>query len=87
MHICEALHAWVNSLPALRFPFGVSQIPLNGIYVLFENGEVGHGGHRIVRVGTHTGHNQLTSRLRQHFLIENKDRSIFRKNKIGRAHV
>src|SRR5262245_23125074 len=28
--------------------------------------------------------NQLRSRLRQHFLIENKDRSIFRKN-IGRA--
>ncbi len=43
-----------------------------------------HGTNRIVRVGTHTGNNQLRSRLRQHFLIENKDRSIFRKN-IGRA--
>jgi hypothetical protein len=84
MPVCEALHAWVNSLPVFQFPFGVSGIPVNGIYVLFETGEVGHGAHRIVRVGTHTGHNQLPSRLRQHLLVENKDRSIFRKN-IGRA--
>jgi hypothetical protein len=61
-----------------------SGIPLNGIYILFENGEAAHGTNRIVRVGTHTGSDQLRSRLRQHFLIENKDRSIFRKN-IGRA--
>ncbi len=37
-----------------------------------------------MRVGTHTGANQLPSRLGQHFILENKDRSIFRKN-IGRA--
>jgi hypothetical protein len=37
-----------------------------------------------VRIGTHTGENQLRSRLWQHFVNENKDRSIFRKN-IGRA--
>jgi hypothetical protein len=57
---------------------------LNGIYVLFEEGEIAHGTRRIVRIGTHTGNNQLPARLRQHFLVENKDRSIFRKN-IGRA--
>src|SRR5437867_1174243 len=84
MSTCEALHEWVNSLPALRFPFNDSAIPMNGIYVLFERGEVAHGTNRIVRVGTHSGINQLRSRLRQHFLVENKDRSIFRKN-IGRA--
>lgn len=39
---------------------------------------------RIVRVGTHTGDNNLPSRLVQHLNNENKDRSIFRKN-IGRA--
>lgn len=66
------------------FPFDESKIPSNGIYILFEVGEEGHGGERIVRVGTHTGANQLRSRLRQHLLNENKDRSIFRKN-IGRA--
>jgi hypothetical protein len=54
------------------------------ITLLFEQGEVAHGAKRIVRVGTHTGTSQLRSRLRQHFLVENKDRSIFRKN-VGRA--
>ena len=84
MTVCETLHEWANALPALRFPFDDSAIPLNGIYLLFERGEVAHRANRIVRVGTHTGTNQLRSRLRQHFLVENKDRSIFRKN-IGRA--
>ena len=56
----------------------------NGIYILFEKGEKAHGEDRIVRIGTHTGNNQLLSRLNQHFINENKDRSIFRKN-IGRA--
>ena len=68
----------------LKFPFDERDIPYNGIYVLFEKGEVAHGTNRIVRIGTHTGNNQLKSRLKQHFINENKDRSIFRKN-IGRA--
>jgi hypothetical protein len=84
MTVCETLHEWANSLPAFRFPFDDASISLNGIYVLFERGEIAHGAKRIVRVGTHTGTGQLRSRLRQHFLVENKDRSIFRKN-IGRA--
>jgi hypothetical protein len=84
MSVCESLHEWANSLPVCRFPFDENLIPLNGIYILFERGEIAHGSKRIVRVGTHTGDNQLRARLRQHFLVENKDRSIFRKN-IGRA--
>jgi hypothetical protein len=40
MTVCEALHEWANSLPALRFPFADATIPLNGIYVLFEHGEL-----------------------------------------------
>ena len=71
-------------MPRLKFPFDERKIPKNGIYVLFEKGQAGHGGDRIVRVGTHTGEGQLLSRLNQHFVNENKDRSIFRKN-IGRA--
>ena len=66
------------------FPFDKQDIPENGIYILFENREFAHSTNRIVRIGTHTGQNQLRSRLFQHFLKENKDRSIFRKN-IGRA--
>jgi len=81
---CAQLHGWANTLPLFKFPLDESKIPENGIYLLFQKGERAHGAHRVVRVGTHTGAGQLRSRLRQHFLMENKDRSIFRKN-IGRC--
>ena len=81
---CATVHRMSGNLERHRFPFDETRIPLNGIYLLFERDEVGHGQERIVRVGTHTGKDQLRSRLKQHFLRENKDRSIFRKN-IGRA--
>lgn len=81
---CTVIHQWFNRLDRFSFPFDESKIPLNGVYILFENGENGHGLDRIVRIGTHNGENQLRSRLQQHFIKENKDRSIFRKN-IGRA--
>jgi len=81
---CNLTHNFFNGLKRFRFPFNERDIPLNGIYVLFEKGEKAHDCERIVRIGTHTGNNQLRSRLYQHFLNENKDRSIFRKN-IGRA--
>jgi hypothetical protein len=85
MHqLCEELHLWANALPRVSCPFDPRALPLNGLYLLFENGETAHGTSRIVRVGTHTGNDQLRSRLQQHFIVENKDRSIFRKN-IGRA--
>jgi hypothetical protein len=82
--ICRQVHEWVNGLESFGLPFPEERVPTNGIYVLFEEGERGHGTSRIVRIGTHTGANQLRSRLKQHFLNRNKDRSIFRKN-IGRA--
>jgi hypothetical protein len=81
---CEVIHELAGHLKRHYFPFDNSDIPHNGIYILFEKNEKGHGGERIVRVGTHTGENQLFPRLKQHFLNENKDRSIFRKN-IGRS--
>jgi hypothetical protein len=62
----------------------LESIPRNGVYGGGETGEFGHDGSRIVRVGTHTGENQLRSRMGQHFINENKDRSIFRKH-VGRA--
>jgi hypothetical protein len=82
--ICSELHRIINTLPRYHFPLNDKHIPKNGVYILFENNEKGHGGDRIVRIGTHTGDNQLRSRLKQHFIKENKDRSIFRKN-IGRC--
>ncbi len=82
--MCAELHRLARGLRRHRFPFDPSVFPRNGIYLLFEDGEGGHDGDRIVRVGTHTGPNQLRSRVQQHFIKENKDRSIFRKH-IGRA--
>lgn len=81
---CFKLHQWFNGLKRLNFPFNKRDIPFNGVYILFEKGENAHGMDRIVRIGTHTGSNQLPSRLEQHFIKENKDRSVFRKN-IGRC--
>jgi hypothetical protein len=83
-HICHELHKVAHQLPRYDFTFEAKLIPQNGIYVLFEQGEYGHESDRIVRIGTHTGNNQLRSRLMQHFTKEFKDRSIFRKN-IGRC--
>jgi hypothetical protein len=82
--ICNKVTRLFNSMERFKFPFDESKIPKNGIYVLFERGQKGHGLDRIVRIGTHTGKDQLRSRLFQHFINENKDRSIFRKN-IGRT--
>jgi hypothetical protein len=82
--LCNEVHEIFQQLKRFRFPFNDKEIPENGIYILYEESELGHNKDRIVRVGTHTGKNQLRSRLKQHFIKENKDRSIFRKN-IGRA--
>ncbi|MEA3430920.1 MAG: hypothetical protein U9R08_06600 [Nanoarchaeota archaeon] len=81
---CNMLHQWLNGMKRFTFPFDKQEIPENGIYILFEKGEFAHSRDRIVRVGTHTGDNNLRSRLKEHFINEVKDRSIFRKN-IGRC--
>lgn len=82
--ICDRLHKLLQAQEVLDFPFDGKKIPRDGIYIIYELGEMGHGGYRITRIGTHTGVGQLRSRLKQHFVKENKDRSIFRKN-VGRA--
>jgi hypothetical protein len=83
-NLCEQLHIIVRNAKRFDFNTGYADIPLNGIYVMFEKGEDAYGGERIVRIGTHTGDKQLKSRIYQHFENENKNRSIFRKN-IGRC--
>lgn len=85
---CRKLHELTNSMKRFRFTFEneIEKIPKNGVYIVFEEGEKGHSGDRIVRVGTHTGNDQLRSRLKQHFLGKNKNRSIFRQN-IGRVFL
>jgi len=80
---CQYLHDMLSHLPRLKRE-DLAQVPKNGIYILFENGEKGHGGERIVRVGTHRGQNNLLGRIREHLYNTNKDRSIFRKH-VGRS--
>ena len=80
------LHVLFNNLERFHYPFEnrLNLIPENGVYVKFEKGERHNGFDRIVRVGTDTGEGNLKKRLIEHFVNENKNRSIFRKN-IGRA--
>jgi len=80
---CQYLHDTLSRLPRLKRE-DFAKIPDNGIYVLFETGEQGHGGQRVVRVGTHRGQNNLPGRIREHLYKTNKDRSIFRKH-VGRC--
>src|SRR3970282_701015 len=96
--VCKWLHEELESLPLVRHPFDLEELPENGIYFFYERGEVwGHGAEkaRIVRVGTHREGN-FRSRIAGHFLLDESrmvfdrtqspphDRSIFRKH-IGRA--
>lgn len=81
---CDRLHQLFCAMPRYTWE-QISQIPFtNGIYILFEKGEQYHGMERIVRVGTHTSPDRLKNRLSDHFIRENHDGSIFRKN-VGKA--
>lgn len=82
--VCEQLHRYFNGIPRLSWR-DIDQIPFDsGIYVMFEKGETYKGLDRVVRIGTHVSNNRLKLRLKNHYLTENKDGSIFRKN-IGLA--
>ena len=81
---CERLHEKFSALPRLSDGYRKEQVPNNGLYVVFENGEAAHNTDRIVRIGTHTGKDNLPKRINEHLYTPNKDRSIFRKH-IGRC--
>lgn len=95
---CEWLHGELRQLPIVRFPFELGDLPENGVYFFYEEGETwGHGGNeaRITRIGTSREGN-FRSRIAEHYLLDESkmnfdinrpaphERSIFRKN-IGRA--
>ena len=84
MSYCKQLHEIFNGLKRYRYPFDEKDIPENGIYVQFENGEKAHSGDRIVRIGTHDGQGNLRQRLNEHF--EESGRSVFRR-KVGSALI
>jgi hypothetical protein len=84
MSVCQFLHERLRELPRFKADYDPREIPENGLYFVFEKDEAAHNGERIVRVGTHTGQNNLPKRLKEHLYTMNKDRSIFRKH-VGRC--
>lgn len=80
----DQLHKMFSRLPVYTWRT-IDDIPFqDGIYIVFEKGENYKGHARIVRVGTHTSQGRLKQRLKDHFVRENHNGSIFRKN-IGKA--
>jgi hypothetical protein len=69
----------------VKYPFRLEQLPLNGIYFFYEEGEtVDHGdgvGSRMVRIGTHKDGN-FRSRIAEHFLmVDEAKKMAFDENK------
>jgi hypothetical protein len=79
--ITVTLYRLVADLPRHRFPLPRAVMPSNGIYLIFEEGELVPFGERttdrIVRVGTHTSDGRLARRLRGH-VSGNRRASVFR---------
>lgn len=81
---CHNIHRLINNAREYSWD-KIDEIPFsNGVYVIFEKDEHYGDFKRITRVGTHRGDGNLKSRLETHFLKEEKNWSIFRRN-IGRA--
>jgi len=80
MNYCEKLHKIAHNGCRFNFPFGRNDIESvrNGIYMVFEKGEPGHGGDRIVRIGYNREQGNLFQTIDRHIhgTIEN---SIFRR--------
>lgn len=75
------LHELFSELPRYRFPLSAEnkkEIPANGIYIFFEEGEKWGNFDRIVKVGTHEAKDRLFGRLQEHF-SSNMNGSSFRK--------
>lgn len=72
---CAAIHELLKEQVRLPFPPPFIEIPLNGIYFIFEAEQQSHGGcDRIVRIGSHTGPNNLVRRLWEHIIPHGRSR-------------
>ncbi|GHV12155.1 hypothetical protein FACS189491_04620 [Spirochaetia bacterium] len=63
---CNDLHQLCASMKRYTYE-NRKEVPLNGVYVFFEEGEHAHGGDRIVRIGSHKTQDRLPGRLSMHF--------------------
>jgi hypothetical protein len=87
--LTEQLYRVVAQLARLDYTIPIGHLPIDGVYVFFERGEIlrlgEHQLQRIVRVGTHREDGRLRMRIRQHYgavrsLNGNKNGSVFRKH-------
>ena len=80
---CRGIHEILESLPEYTYKTPNSELPTNGIYFFYEEGEFcthgNEGQKRIVRVGTHRGDENFRSRINNHYR-GNKNSSVFRKH-------
>lgn len=76
---CETLHRIIRRGKRLDFKSDLSALPLNGVYIMFEKNEVGHGGERIVRIGINKEQDRLRDRIINHYKGTTQN-STFRKH-------
>lgn len=86
----DYIHEYFNNQRRYSFPYDRKHLKeitaSNGLYVLFEKGEKYNGLDRIVRIGSHDGHDRLIKRLGNHFTSKLHRGSVFRKH-IGRCYL
>ena len=89
------VYSMLSRLPKHNHHTPKKELPVNGIYIFYEKGEICSLGEsktdRIVRVGTHKSDGRFPGRIRQHYgqvnsLRGNKNSSVFRKH-IGSALI
>lgn len=77
-----SIHRIVASLPLHRYPLSRTDLPNNGLYFFYEEGERfsvnGQLRDRIVRIGTHREQDRLPDRILNHFQGD-KNNSVFRR--------
>lgn len=87
--VARAVYEMVLALPRHNWQALALDLPLNGIYFFFEQGETipcnGAMVDRIVRIGTHNKDNRFRTRIRQHYGTVkapggSRSSSIFRKH-------
>lgn len=80
---CRIIHEILESLPEYDYKIPSPELPVNGIYFFYEEGEFcthrNERQKRIVRVGTHRVDGNFRSRVKSHY-GGNKNSSVFRKH-------
>lgn len=87
--LLERIYSLLDNLPMFDYLYEPNNLPKNGIYFFYEDGELceinGKITERIVRVGTDKADDRFRDRIRNHYK-GNKNSSVFRKH-VGSAII